>query len=409
MKRKIAKYFPKNLKIRGLTIQTGKFGIKSNIREDISVLVFEDLVPVGYVLTNSKTCASNIIWLKKIRSHGKARVLIVNSGNANAYTGKEGNDNIKKIISYISSKIGCRKEEVIVSSTGVIGEQLPINKIMKQLPGLLAISKNNNNQDWIKFAKSIMTTDTFPKAVIKNTKINGKSIKIIGIAKGSGMIAPNMATMLGFIFTDANLSKNILSALIKETTKETFNCITVDGDMSTNDMVALFATCKVNCGKITTIKDKKLNDFKKTLYEVSLSLSKKIIIDGEGAKKLVEVIVKGAFSDADAKKVALSISNSPLVKTAIAGEDANWGRIIMAIGKADVKLKQQKLSLAIGNQNIITKGKLIENYNELTVAKYLKQENICILVDMHIGKGKSKTWTCDLTKKYIEINADYRS
>jgi len=408
MKKTHFKIFPKIPVLEGIDIICGKANIKSKSRLDIGVIIFHDLANVAYVTTKSKTFAANIRWLKENKNISKIKVLMVNSGNANAYTDEEGFINLKMILSFLSSKFNCNKKEVIISSTGVIGEQLPMKKIMKTLQELTGQSSEKYKISWEGFAKSIMTTDTFPKAIYKITKIGKKTVKLIGIAKGSGMIAPDMATMLAYIFTDADLSPRMLKKLLVEINEKSFNSITVDSDMSTNDMVCFFSTKKV-FSSVNSINDKSLEIFKKDLQWLAIELAKKIIYDGEGATKLIEVYVCGAKNYLDAKNVALSIANSLLVKTAIAGEDANWGRIIMAIGKSKAKLDQSKISLKLGKNLIINKGKLKKKYNEEIISTYLKKNEILIEANLNYGKYSSRVWTCDLTKKYIEINADYRS
>ena len=408
MKKMFYKNFPKIPILENVGIICGKANIKSRSRLDLAIIIFNNYANVAYVTTKSKTFAANIKWLKENKNISKVKVLMVNSGNANAYTGEQGYLNLKSLIKFLSYGFHCKNKEIIISSTGVIGEQLPINKIMTTLNNLTEKSIEKKNMNWESFARSIMTTDTFPKGIYKKTKIGNKEVKLIGIAKGSGMIAPDMATMLGYIFTDADLSSKILQELLIEVNEKSFNSITVDSDMSTNDMVCFFSTRKI-LNKVKTIKDKILDKFKKDLQWVAIELAKKIVYDGEGATKIIEVNVLGAKSYSDAKNVALSIANSPLVKTAIAGEDANWGRIIMAIGKSKVKLDQNNISLKFGRNVILKKGKLKKNYNEETVSEYLKKNEIRIEVDLNCGKFFSKVWTCDLTKKYIEINADYRS
>ena len=408
MKNMFNKNFPKILPLENTDIICGKANIKSRSRLDLAIIIFRNYANVAYVTTKSKTFAANIKWLKENRNISKVKILMVNSGNANAYTGEEGYFNLKSIIKFLSDQFNCKNKEVIISSTGVIGEQLPINKMMKTLKKLTAKSIEKKNMDWESFARSIMTTDTFPKGIYKKTKIGNKEVKLIGIAKGSGMIAPNMATMLGYIFTDANFSSKILRDLLIEVNEKSFNSISVDSDMSTNDMVCFFSTRKI-LNKVKTIKDKALYKFKKDLQWLATELAKKIIYDGEGATKIIEINVLRAQSYLDAKSVALSIANSPLVKTAIAGEDANWGRIIMAIGKSKAKLDQNNISLKFGKNIILKNGKLKKKYDENPVSEYLKKNEISIEVDLNYGKFSSKVWTCDLTKKYIEINADYRS
>ena len=408
MKKMFYKNFPKIPTIENVDIICGKANIKSRSRLDLAIIIFKNYANVAYVTTKSKTFAANIKWLKENKNISKVKVLMVNSGNANAYTGEQGYLNLKSIIKFLSHEFNCKNKEVIISSTGVIGEQLPINKIMTTLNKLTEKFIEKKNMNWESFARSIMTTDTFPKGIYKKTRIGNKEVKLIGIAKGSGMIAPDMATMLGYIFTDADFSSKILQELLIEVNEKSFNSITVDSDMSTNDMVCFFSTRKIS-NKVKTIKDKILDKFKKDLQWLAIELAKKIIYDGEGATKIIEVNVLGAQSYLDAKNVALSIANSPLVKTAIAGEDANWGRIIMAIGKSKAKLDQNNISLKFGKNLILKKGKLKKNYNEKPVSEYLKKNEIKIEVDLNCGKFVSKVWTCDLTKKYIEINADYRS
>ena len=408
MKKMFYKNFPKIPPIENVDIICGKANIKSRSRLDLAIIIFNNYANVAYVTTKSKTFAANIKWLKENKNISKVKVLMVNSGNANAYTGEQGYLNLKSIIKFLSHEFNCKNKEVIISSTGVIGEQLPINKIMTTLNKLTEKLIEKKNMNWESFARSIMTTDTFPKGIYKKTRIGNKEVKLIGIAKGSGMIAPDMATMLGYIFTDADFSSKILQELLIEVNEKSFNSITVDSDMSTNDMVCFFSTRKI-LNKVKTIKDKILDKFKKDLQWLAIELAKKIIYDGEGATKIIEVNVLGAQSYIDAKNVALSIANSPLVKTAIAGEDANWGRIIMAIGKSKAKLDQNNISLKFGKNLILKKGKLKKNYDEKPVSEYLKKNEIKIEVDLNCGKFVSKVWTCDLTKKYIEINADYRS
>jgi len=399
---------PKSFKFTGLNIKILKAGIKSKFKEDIGLIIFDNLADISFVLTKSKTYAANIKWLKNIKKHGKIKILFVNSGNANAFTGKKGYDALRSIVLFLANKFNCEKKEVIISSTGVIGEQLPIQKILTAF-SILKEEKIKIEQNWESFTKSIMTTDTFPKMYFKKSNIKKKSIKILGVAKGSGMIAPDMATMLAFIFIDAKIPKYYLDKIIKEVVDKSFNSITVDSDMSTNDMFCIISTKNVDCGKFKGYTDPALTRFKADLKEVAIELSKMIVVDGEGAKKLIEVNIEGAKNTKDAKKIAMSVANSPLVKTAMAGEDANWGRIIMAIGKTKVKIAQEKINLMIGRHQIVKNGEVIKNYKENNVNKYLKGNSIKILVDLGIGKYTSKVWTCDLTKKYIEINADYRS
>ena len=398
--------FPKKVEIKGLSILTKNVGIKSSHREDVAIVVFNNMAEAAMVLTKSKTCAPNIQWLKKIKNIGKVKILHINSGNANAYTGKQGMDNVKKIIQCLAVKYYCNSKHIIVSSTGVIGEQLPINKLLSHIDKHKIIE---GRQNWASLAKSIMTTDTFKKGSYRECYIGKQRVKIMGVAKGSGMIAPNMATMLGFIFTDADLNSSLLKKILLQAVEKSFNRITVDSDMSTNDMVCLFSTKQVSCGNLKSENHKLLEQFKLNLEEITIALAKKIIVDGEGAKKLIEIEVTGANSNSEAKNIAFAVANSPLVKTAVAGEDANWGRVIMAVGKAKAKINQELLSLSIGAFPIIISGKLVKNFEEKNISKHLKKKEVFINIDISIGKGSCKVWTCDLTKEYISINADYRS
>ena len=408
MKKKITQVFLKIKPIEGININTANIGIKSKVKEDVVLVSFKELANVATVLTKSKTAAPNITCLKKIKNNGKAKLLFVNSGNANAYTGIEGYQNVLKIVNELSEIFECGKENILISSTGVIGEQLPIEKIINAFPLMLS-KKSKKNQDWLSFAEAITTTDTFPKGSFKQTIIGNQKFSIIGICKGSGMIAPNMATMLAFIFTDANLTSLQLSEMLNSSVQKSFNNITVDGDTSTNDMVSIFSIKRKNSNKKKYFNNKQLKKFQKDLDDLSIDLAKKIVVDGEGAKKLIEIEVVRAKNNKQAKNVALSIANSLLVKTAIAGEDANWGRIIMAIGKSSSTIKQNKISIKIGKNYVIKNGEIIKNYNENVVTKHLKKDEIHLFIDLFLGAGSSKVWTCDLTKKYIEINADYRS
>ena len=408
MKKKITQVFLKIKPIEGININTANIGIKSKVKEDVVLVSFKELANVATVLTKSKTAAPNITWLKKIKNNGKAKLLFVNSGNANAYTGIEGYQNVLKIVNELSEIFECGKENILISSTGVIGEQLPIEKIINAFPLMLS-KKSKKNQDWLSFAKAITTTDTFPKGSFKQTIIGNQKFSIIGICKGSGMIAPNMATMLAFIFTDANLTSLQLNKMLNSSIQKSFNNITVDGDTSTNDMVSIFSIKRKNSYKKKYFNNKQLKQFQKDLDDLSIDLAKKIVVDGEGAKKLIEIEVVRAKNNKQAKNVALSIANSLLVKTAIAGEDANWGRIIMAIGKSSSTIKQNKISIKIGKNYVIKNGEIIKNYNENIVTKHLRKDEIHLFIDLFLGAGSSKVWTCDLTKKYIEINADYRS
>ncbi len=333
------------------------------------------------------------------------RAILVNSGNANAFTGKLGEETVAKLSEYLSLKLNCNINQIYTASTGVIGEQLDPNQIIKSLKLMTTSDKPN----WLDAANAIKTTDTFPKFITKKCKIDGVDIEILGIAKGSGMIAPNMSTMLGFIFTNANLSSNIIQNLILSSNEKSFNSITVDSDTSTSDTVLLVATRKAKHKPVHKSTDTRLNEFKRCLSSLMLELAKLIVRDGEGASKFITIKVTGAVSKKSAKIIAFSIANSPLVKTAIAGEDANWGRIIMAIGKSGQRADRDKIQIHIGNELVTKNGMVYENYSEVRATKYLKQDNIFLSIDVGVGNSSATVYTCDLTHKYIEINADYRS
>ena len=358
-------------------------------------------------------------WNQKVK---KIFSLVVNTRNANCFTGKQGYKGLEKIAELISEKLSekqkededqpkkIKPKEIIFGSTGTIGEIFPEEKIKSKIPDLVSkIKYTQNKYIWMKAALGMMTTDTQPKMAMEVCSIGNSEIKIFGLAKGSGMIQPNMATTLAYIFTDADLPNDMLKKLLKKNISTTFNAISCDGDTSTNDMVSIFSTGKIKHSKIKNINDEKINEFDKGLNKVLLNLAKRVVADGEGSSKFITILVKDCKTDNDAKKIAFSIANSPLVKTAIAGEDANWGRIIMAIGKAGVNINLDKLSIKFGNILIIQNGKLNTNYNETDVSEYMKNDNIEIDVDISNGSKNFTAYTMDLTKKYIEINSDYRS
>ncbi len=347
---------------------------------------------------------------------------MVNARNANAFTGKEGFKGLKILAEDLSQALTQKQkidehkpvkiepDEIIFACTGTIGEIFPTEKIKKSIPDLIKkIKYTQNKYIWLKASMGILTTDLKPKIAMEECYIGKKLVKIYGIAKGSGMIFPNMATTLGFIFTDATISSSILNQLLKQNIQKTFNAISCDGDTSTNDMVSIFATGEVLNSQLNNVKDKKLSDFNSSLFKVLLNLAKRVAADGEGASKFISIKVKNCKTEEDAKKISFSIANSPLVKTAIAGEDPNWGRIIMAIGKSKVNLNPNKLAIKFGNLTIIENGKLSNSYNETEAANYMKNEKIDLLINLNLGKKEFTSYTMDLTKKYIEINSDYRS
>ena len=390
-------------------------------RDDLVLFYFRDGANYASVYTQSKIISENIKW--NLRSKNNSiKALLVNTRNANAFTGKLGFKGITQIAEELSKKLtikmiedeekinSVQPNQILFGCTGTIGEVFPTQKIKQAIPNLIKkIKYTQNKYLWMKAALGIMTTDLQPKLAMEICKIGNSEIKIYGIAKGSGMIFPNMATTLGYIFTDANLSSGVLKQLLKKNIETTFNAISCDGDTSTNDMVAIFATKKIKHSKIKKFNDNKLKDFDKSLHSVLLNLAKRIVGDGEGASKFVSVNVLNAKNIIEAKKVAFSIANSPLVKTAIAGEDPNWGRIIMAIGKANVQLNLNKLGINFGEIKVIEKGQLFSKYEEAEVAEYMREKKIDITVDLNIGGKNFTAYTMDFTKKYIEINADYRS
>lgn len=398
--------------MKGIKISTTNCGIKYKNRDDLLLVTFENAANVAGVFTTSSMPAAPVVWCKKNIKQGSAKALVVNAGNANAFTGKAGEKTVFETVKKISKSLNCKDSQVFVSSTGVIGEPLKHELICNAIPQLLE-NPISDNSAWDKAAKAIMTTDLKQKLVKKTCKISGKEISIIGFAKGSGMIAPNMATMLGYIFTNANISSAVLAKLLKEITEETFNSITVDSDQSTNDSVFLFATKEADHKLISNSSDLSLKNFKKTLHEAMLDLAKMVVIDGEGAQKLIEVNVNGAKSKKQAKQVALAIGNSPLVKTAIAGCDPNWGRIVMAVGKSCSDTSPEKIIVKIGQYQLTKNGAKHPNYVEKLVHEYLKNSQVKISVNLGISSAKSgkeaTIWACDLNEEYIKINKDYRS
>ena len=408
--------------IDGASISAVCANLYNKPRDDLVMFYFRDGANYASVYTQSKIVSENIKWNLSIKSK-KIKSLIVNTRNANAFTGPDGYKGLKEIAQEVSIQLSKKQvededypkrvlaNEILFGCTGTIGEKYPTEKIKKHIPELIKKIKYVQNKPiWMKAALGIMTTDLKPKLAMEECKIGNTKVKIYGIAKGSGMIFPNMATTLGYIFTDADLSNDILSKLLKKNIDTTFNAITCDGDTSTNDMVAIFSTGKVKNPTINNISDKKIKLFDEALHSVMLNLSKRIVADGEGASKFITINITQSKTENDAKKIAFSIANSPLVKTAIAGNDPNWGRIIMAIGKTDVEIDINKLSIKLGPIKIIEKGQLSKTYIEDDAAVYMReQKKIDIDVNLNLGKKSFTAYTMDLTKKYIEINADYRS
>ena len=407
--------------IDDLSISVVSANLYKDNRDDLSMFYFRNGANYASVYTQSNIVSENIKWNLNQNSK-KIFSLIVNTRNANAFTGKQGYDSLKKLSNILSKELSNKQEqdeeipkkispkEIMFGCTGTIGELFPYDKIVSQIPNLInKIRYTQNKFIWMKSALAIMTTDTKPKLTMEECKIGNEKIKIYGIAKGSGMIYPNMATTLAYIFTDASLSNDILGKLLKKNITTTFNAISCDGDTSTNDMATIFATNKVKNSLVKSINDKKIKNFDNALHNVLLNLAKRVVSDGEGASKFVTVNVKKCKNEIDAKKIAFSIANSPLVKTAIAGEDPNWGRIIMAIGKAGPKINLKKLSIKFGNIKIVQYGKLHQEYDEKQAATYMKNTNILIDIEILSGNKNFTAYTMDLTNKYIKINSDYRS
>ena len=407
--------------IDGLSISTISANLYLKQRDDLVLFYFRNGANYASVYTQSKLISENIKWNLKINKK-KIKALLINTRNANAFTGKDGFKGLKILADDLSQELTQKQkndeenpvkiesDEILFACTGTIGEIFPTEKIKKSIPDLIKkIKYTQNKYLWIKASMGILTTDLKPKLAMEECYIGNKMVKIYGIAKGSGMIFPNMATTLGFIFTDATISSSILKKLLKQNIQKTFNAISCDGDTSTNDMVSVFATGEVGNSNLNSSKDKKLSDFNSSLFNVLLNLAKRVTADGEGASKFISIKVKNCKTEEDAKKICFSIANSPLVKTAIAGEDPNWGRIIMAIGKANVSLNPNKIAIKFGNITIIENGKLSNSYNEIEAADYMKGEKIDLLVSLNLGKKEFTSYTMDLTKKYIEINSDYRT
>ena len=408
--------------IEGLQISAVSADLYGDGRDDLTLFYFDEGANFGAVYTNSKVTSASINWNLKIKRHF-VKALMINTKNANTFTGIKGAQGLKEIAQSLSKFLTLKSSQspkgvkevvkitdLLFASTGVIGEDFPYLKIKNRIPELVKKLRTEQNKFvWFKAASAIMTTDTRPKLAYEECKIGNKLIKISGIAKGSGMIAPNMATMLSFIFTDANIPSVFLKSILKKITATTFNSITVDSDTSTNDMVAIFATGKAKNSKVYNVLDPKLLDFEKALHRLALNLAKQIVVDGEGAKKFVTVQVIGARSSVMAKNIGFSIANSPLVKTAIAGNDPNWGRIIMAIGKSGENVHVSKIQIKFGNYLVAEQGKIAKDYNENDLKEYMKWDSINIEVNLNIGSAFYNVYTCDLTHDYIDINADYRN
>ncbi len=393
--------------LAGVHLAARACGVRYQGRTDVCLMAFAPGTAIAGVLTRSLSPSAPVDWCRQALKGGKVRAILVNSGNANAFTGKLGKASVSRSAKATAAALACTANEVYVASTGVIGEPLPDERITAALPDLIA---DLGADRWADAAAAIMTTDTFAKSATRAAKIGGVEVRINGIAKGSGMIAPDMATMLAFVATDAKLPASVLRSLLREASDRSFNCTTVDGDTSTSDTLLLAATGAGPAhAKIASAGDRKLADFRAKLDDLMIDLACQVVRDGEGARKFVTIEVTGAASDGAARRIGLAIANSPLVKTAIAGEDANWGRIVMAVGKAGEKANRDKLKISIGGVKVAAQGQRVAGYDEAPVARHMKSSEIAIAVDVGVGRGRAHVWTCDLTHGYIDINADYRS
>ena len=396
--------FPDLPEIGGVRVATVEAGIRYKGRDDLLLVELAPGTAIAGALTRSLTASAPVDWCREALPGGRARAIVVNSGNANAFTGRVGKTAVEHTVAAAATALGCAEREVFVSSTGVIGEPLPAEStIVQKLPGLAQALASGN---WDRAAGAIMTTDTFPKGASATAKIGGRTVRIAGIAKGSGMIAPDMATMLAYVFTDAAVPPDLLQRLTSRAVERSFNAITVDSDTSTSDTVLVAATGAAGNPPPDAAM---LRGFARALEAVCRDLAHQIVRDGEGASKFVEIAVTGAASARAAKRIGLAIANSPLVKTAIAGEDANWGRIVMAVGKAGEKADRDALRIGIGGVEITRGGQVVPDYDETPVARHMQGQDIRIAVDIGVGRGKATVWTCDLTHGYIDINGSYRS
>ncbi|MBW3096480.1 bifunctional glutamate N-acetyltransferase/amino-acid acetyltransferase ArgJ [Pseudohoeflea coraliihabitans] len=400
------KSYPEMPAIAGVRIETAEIGIKYQGRTDLMIMVFDPGTEVAGVFTQSK-CPSAPVDLCRVNlPGGKARILVVNSGNANAFTGRKGHAATAQTAEAAAAALGCAASEVFLASTGVIGEPLDAGKFIGHLPRLVSAAQGDR---WLQAARAIMTTDTYPKVATRSAEIDGVSVQLNGIAKGAGMIAPDMATMLSFIVTDAAIPAAVLQEMLSALVKPTFNAITVDSDTSTSDTVLLFATGQQAGPGAADAHDALYAGFRAALLSLMEDLALQVVRDGEGARKQVEITVTGAVSDHSAGRIARSIANSPLVKTAVAGEDANWGRVVMAVGKAGEEADRDRLAIWFGDIRVAVGGERDPDYSEEEVSAVMRREEIPITVDLGLGEGRARVWTCDLTKAYVEINGDYRS
>ncbi len=407
----LAVAMPEVAPLAGVRLGAAAAGIRYQGRTDVVMVELAPGTTAAGVFTRNLCPGAPVDWCRAALKGGKARALVVNAGNANVFTGRAGRDTCAATAAAAAALLGCKPREVMIASTGVIGEVLPHERLTAALP---ALHETLAEDGWDAAARGIMTTDTFPKAAVRTALIGGAEVRIVGIAKGSGMIAPDMATMLSFVFTDAKIPADLLDTMLRKGVEGTFNCTTVDSDTSTSDTVLLFATGQATHPRIPArdggnAAGRLLRDFRAKLDEVLLDLALQVVRDGEGAQKLVRIDVTGAKTAKSAKRIAMAVANSPLVKTAIAGEDANWGRIVMAVGKAGEPADRDRLSVGIGGTWMARKGAVVEGYDETPVVAHMKGREIEIAIDIGLGKGAATVWTCDLTHGYIDINGSYRS
>ncbi|WP_062232077.1 bifunctional glutamate N-acetyltransferase/amino-acid acetyltransferase ArgJ [Aureimonas sp. N4] len=398
--------YPDMPAIEGVAIATAEAGIKYRNRTDVLLMRFNEGTSVAGVFTTSKCPSAPVDHCRLALKAGTARALVVNSGNANAFTGKKGVATCEATAKAMAEALGCQPEEVFLASTGVIGEPLDAGKITRQIPALIA---GVSGALWREAANAIMTTDTYPKVATRTVQLGDATVTLNGIAKGAGMIAPDMATMLSFLATDAKIAPAALQALLADAVAPSFNSVTVDSDTSTSDTLLLFATGKAGNAEVTDAADPRLQLFREALNAMLLDLARQVARDGEGARKEIQVTVSGAVSDASAKRIALSIANSPLVKTAVAGEDANWGRVVMAVGKAGEPAERDRLAIFFGDVRVAVEGERDPAYSEAEASAEMKKDEIAIRVELGLGTGRWTVYSCDLTKDYVAINGDYRS
>ncbi|KAA5598280.1 bifunctional glutamate N-acetyltransferase/amino-acid acetyltransferase ArgJ [Blastochloris sulfoviridis] len=403
------KSYPELPPVDGVRFATAEAGIRYKNRTDVLLMVFDRGTTAAGVFTRSKCPSAPVEWCEARLAAGKARALVVNSGNANAFTGKAGRAAVKRTAELAAAAAGCKTREVFLASTGVIGEPLDASKFEGVLTDCAARAADG---PWLEAAKAIMTTDTFPKVATRTVDLGGVPVTLVGIAKGAGMIAPDMATMLSFVVTDAPIAAPVLQSLLDRGVIDTFNALTIDGDTSTSDTLLMFATGAAatrGAPLIEETRDKRLAEFRAALFDLMGDLARQVARDGEGARKFVTITVSGATSKRSARRIAMSIANSPLVKTAIAGEDANWGRVVMAVGKAGEPADRDKLTIWFGDIRVACRGARDPAYDEAEASTYMRRDEIELKVDLALGEASDTVWTCDLTKEYVAINGDYRS